>query len=291
MRILIAGCGYVGSELARQLVASGHTVYGLRRKTAALPEGVSPVAANLLDPESLRGLPAELDAAVYAASADTYGEAGYRAAYYTGLRNVVAALAGQDSLRRLLFTSSTGVYSQDDGSWLDEDSPTPAVRPTIQALLGGESLLRDLPYSAAAVRFSGIYGPGRTRLIDSVAAGTARLDPNDDRCLNHIHRDDCAGVLAHLLGLDSIAPLYLATDCAPMPRNDLLRWIAAELGLPEPAALDAAEASSRPSERGGNRRYRNQRLLDSGYRFRYPTWREGYGALIAQRRRGDSSAS
>ena len=171
------------------------------------------------------------------------------------------------------FTSSTGVYSQDDGSWLDEDSPTPVVRPTIQALLDGESLLRDLPYSTGAC-VSAAYTARRTRLIDSVEEGTARLNPNDDRCLNHIHRDDCAGVLAHLIGLDSIAPLYLATDCAPMPRNDLLRWIAAELDLPEPASLDAAEAGARPSERGGNRRYRNQRLLDSGYRFRYPTWRE-----------------
>ena len=283
MRVLIAGCGYVGSELARQLLAGGHTVFGLRRNTARLPEGVLPVPADLANPATLEVLPGALDAAVYAASADGHSAEAYRTAYYTGLKHFIEALADQKPLKRLLFTSSTGVYSQGDGAWLDEDSPATAERPTAQALLAGEALLRDAPWPASAVRFSGIYGPGRTRLIDSVADGSARLDLDDTRRLNHIHRDDCAASLAHLLAVPELAPLYLATDCEPCPRNDMLRWIAAELGAPEPPRLEAPEAIARPSERGGNRRYRNRRLLDSGYVFQYPTYREGYGALIAAR--------
>ena len=129
---------------------------------------------------------------------------------------------------------------------------------------------------------------GRTRLIDSVAEGSARLDPVDSRCLNHIHRDDCAGVLAHLLALAEVAPLYLGTDCEPRPRNEMLCWIAGQLGVSEPPVREAEEANTRPSERGGNRRYRNQRLVDSGYHFRYPTYREGYGALIEARQNNDT---
>ncbi len=284
MRILIAGCGYVGSELARQLAARGDTVFGLRRNTALLPEGVMPVPADLEKPETLAVLPGNLDAVVYAASANGYSAEAYRAAYYSGLRHLLDALRDQGLPGRVLFTSSTGVYTQDGGEWLDEDSPTTANRPTAQALLDGEALIHDLEVSGTVVRFSGIYGPGRTRLIDSVADGSARLEPKDDRCLNHIHRDDCAGILAHLLTVESPSPLYLGTDCEPRPRNDLLRWIAGELGVPEPPSRDEPEPNTRPSERGGNRRYRNQRILDTGYAFRYPTYREGYGALISERR-------
>lgn len=288
MRILIAGCGYVGSELARQLIAGGHTVHGLRRDPARLPDGVLPVPADLSDPGTLTQLPGDLDCLVYTASANGYSEDAYRAAYYTGVRNLLRALAGQRSLKRIFFTSSTGVYTQDDGAWLDEDSPAPATRPTARALLDGEALLRDSAFPTTVVRFSGIYGPGRTRLIDSVADGAARLDFGDDRFLNHIHRDDCAGCLAHLMTLPDPAALYLATDSEPRPRNDLLRWIAAQLGLPAPPPREAPEEDSRPSERGGNRRYRNRRLLECGYAFRYPTFREGYGELIARRQTGAS---
>jgi len=284
MRILIAGCGYVGSELARQLAARGDTVFGLRRNTALLPEGVLPVPADLERPETLTVLPGNLDAVVYAASANGYSAEAYRAAYYTGLQHVLDALRDEGLPKRVLFTSSTGVYAQDDGEWLDEDSPARANRPTAQALLDGEALIHKLDVAGTVVRFSGIYGPGRTRLIDSVADGSARLEPKDDRYLNHIYRDDCAGILAHLLTVESPAPLYLGTDSEPRPRNELLCWIAGEMGLPEPPRRDDLEPNTRPSERGGNRRYRNQRILDTGYAFKYPTYREGYGALIAARR-------
>jgi nucleoside-diphosphate-sugar epimerase len=283
MRILIAGCGYVGSELARRLLADGHTVFGLRRNTSLLPEGVLPVPADLSRPETLLVLPGNLDAVVYAASADGYSAEAYRAAYVTGLDHLLGALDGADAPRRLLYVSSTGVYGQNDGEWLDEDSPALADRPTAQALRDGEALALSAPCQAIVVRFSGIYGPGRTRLIDSVAAGSARLEPGDTRYLNHIHRDDCAGSLAHLLSVADPAPCYLATDSEPRPRNDLLCWIAREIGLPDPPMDEAPESITRPSERGGNRRYRNQRLLDSGYVFRYPTFREGYGALLRHR--------
>jgi nucleoside-diphosphate-sugar epimerase len=277
---LIAGCGYVGGALARQLHARGATVYGLRRDPSALPAGVRPIAADLTAPESLGSLPEGLDAIVYAASASQYGEAAYRAAYVDGVENLLRAVASRPP-GRLVFTSSTGVYGQDDGTWLDETSPADADRPTAQALRDGEARVLHGDIPGTVVRLSGIYGPGRTRLIDSVRTGRARLEQGPTRYLNHIHRDDCAGALAHVLALPNPASLYLATDDEPRPRNDLLCWIADRLGLPEPPYAESAPGSARSSERGGNRRYRNQRLRESGYHLRFPTFREGYGSLIA----------
>jgi len=283
MRILIAGCGYVGTALAGQLAASGHEVFALRRRPSELPEGVQTIVADLTDPASLANLPDSLGVIYYTASASGYGEAAYRAAYLDGVANLLAALKNQRP-RRFFFTSSTGVYGQDDGAWLDESSPPSADRPTAQALRDGEAEVLGGPIPGTVVRFSGIYGPGRTRLIDSVADGTARREQGATRYLNHIHRDDCAGVLAHLMGLEEPADLYLATDSEPRPRNDLLVWIAEAMGKPAPPFAEESGAAAKASERGGNRRYRNGRLLESGYEFIYPTFREGYGALIAARK-------
>ncbi|MBL7647775.1 MAG: SDR family oxidoreductase [Candidatus Hydrogenedentes bacterium] len=281
MRILIAGCGYVGAELARQLAEQGHTVFGLRRNTAQLPSGIEPVTADLAIPGSLAVIPKSLDYVFYTSSASGYSESAYSAAYVSGLRNLLAALYRQSDLKRIFYTSSTGVYSQDDGTWLDESSPTPSDRFSARILLEGEREVRDARIPGTVVRFSGIYGPERTRLIDSVANGSARLEPGPDRYLNHIHRDDCAGCLAHLMVLPNPAPLYLATDDEPRTRNDLLRWIAKQLDMPEPPMMKESPEEARPSERGGNRRYRNALLRASGYSFKYPTFREGYGELIA----------
>lgn len=281
MRVLIAGCGYVGSRLALELADEGHEVYGLRRDTSRLPEGVRPVQADLNQPESLQALPEGLDAVVYAASASSYDEEGYRKAYVLGVENLLRALAAQ-RVQRLVFTSSTGVYGQNDGSWVDESSPANADRPTAQALRDGEARILHGDIPGTVVRLSGIYGPGRTRLIDSVASGAARREHGPTRYLNHIHRDDCAGALGHVLSLADPADLYIATDNEPRPRNDLLEWLAEHLGQPVPPWSDDQPAPS--SQRGGNRRYRNKRLRESGYQFIYPTFREGYGTLIAAER-------
>ena len=130
------------------------------------------------------------------------------------------------------------------------------------------------------MRFSGIYGPGRDRLIESVRNGSARLVRGSTAVLNHIHRDDCAGALAHVLGMESPAPLYLGTDSEPAYKNDLLRWIAKQLGVSTPPEVEAEITGG--IHRGGHRFYDNALLRDSGYRFLYPTYREGYGALLAQ---------
>ena len=199
-RILIAGCGDVGATLGQSLSAAGHEVWGLKRRPANLPPGIRPLAADLTEPATLNALPPVLDAVVYSAAAAGFGEAAYRAAYVAGVQNLLDALrrAGQQP-HRLLFASSTSVYAQHQGEWVDEDSPAEAEGFSGRCIRAGERLMWDGGWPAVAVRFGGIYGPGRTRLIDSVRAGTAARPAGPPLYTNRIHRDDCARVLEHLL--------------------------------------------------------------------------------------------
>jgi len=290
--VLIAGCGYVGSALAARLIGDAgrgdRPVWGLRRRPQGLPPGVRPLAADLADRESLdraleevrrEGTP--LASVVYAASAAGPTEAAYRAAYVDGPRHLLDALvAARVRPERLLFTSSTSVYAQQDGSWVDEDSATEPEHFTGRVLLEGEALLAAGPFPAAALRLGGIYGPGRTRLLESVLAGEARLPAEGARWTNRIHRDDAAGALAHLLALPEIAPLYVGVDREPADRAEVLRWLARELGVPEPPV---AEGASMGRGARSNKRCSSARLQAAGYPFLYPTFREGYAPLVAER--------
>jgi nucleoside-diphosphate-sugar epimerase len=283
-RILIAGCGDVGTALGQNLGAAGHEVWGLKRRPTDLPPVIRPLAADLADPATLTRLPPDLDVIVYSAAAAGFSEAQYRAAYTDGVRNLLDALrAGCQRPRRLLFTSSTSVYGQHRGEWVDEDSPAEAESFSGRCIRAGERLLWDSPWPAVAVRFGGIYGPGRTRLIDGVRAGTATRPTGDPIYTNRIHRDDCARVLAHLIALPDPERLYVAVDDEPALLDEVLRWLAARLGVPEPSPATGAQAKPGgdvASRLRASKRCRNARLRASGFRFRYPSYREGYAALL-----------
>lgn len=284
-RILIAGCGYVGRALAEALAAEGHEVFGLRRRPEGLPPPIRLVAADLSRPETLRALPDEVDLLFYTAAADGGDDAAYRIAYVDGVRHVLDRYGARPP-RRLLFTSSTGVYAQDDGRWVDEDSPAEPQGFSGRRLLEGEKLLAECGLDAIVLRLGGIYGPGRTRLIESVRSGRALIRPGGPVYTNRIHRDDCAGALAHLAFLASPASRYVGVDHEPADEADVLRWLAARLGvapLGEATREDeaASPAPGAEARRGrANKRCRSDRLQASGYRFRFPTFREGYDAVL-----------
>lgn len=283
MRVLIAGCGDVGTALGLRLAGEGHEVWGLRRDPAwlsAAPPAIQPLAADLTDPASLAVLPEGLEAIAYTAAASASTEPAYQAAYVQGLANLLHLLAARgERIRRVLFTSSTAVYGQSAGEWVDETSPTEPPGFSGRVLLEAERVLDEGPYPGIAVRLGGIYGPGRTRLLRQVLAGEARL-PAEPAYTNRIHRDDCAGLLAHLLALPQPQPLYLGVDHEPADLRDVYLWLAEQLGAPPPQAAEPG-ASSAPGARtrAGSKRCSNARLLASGYRFLYPTFREGYGQI------------
>lgn len=279
-RILIAGCGYVGTALAAELAARGHRVWGLRRSAGSLPGRTRALRADVTRPETLDVLPDGLDAVVYAVSSSASTEAGYRSAYVEGIGHLLAALERRGARpARVLYVSSTAVYGETEGGWVDESSPTEPRRFRGRVLLEGEAAARAGPFPATVVRFGGIYGPGRARLVRRVRSGEARCPPDPPSWTNRIHRDDCAGVLHHLLELDDPEPVYLGVDREPAERCRVLRWIARRLGAPEPARADADGDDG--GRRRTNKRCSSARLTSSGYAFTHPTFREGYGALIA----------
>lgn len=271
-RVLIAGCGDLGTALGCRLAADGVEVVGLRRDVSGLPPPIHGLAADLRDRHDLAralGPLPPFDAVVIVLTADERTPEAYRATYLGGTVNLWECLPEPPG--RALFVSSTSVYGQRDGSWVDEDSPTAPRRSTGAALLEAEEAVAAIPGVSVCVRFGGIYGPGRTRLLEQVRSGAATY-PGAPRYTNRIHRDDCVRVLHHLLHLAEPAPLYTAVDHDPVERRMLLEWLARRLGAPAPRPG--------PGRGGSGKRVRNDRLLTSGLHLRYPTFREGYGAII-----------
>ncbi|WP_444985417.1 NAD-dependent epimerase/dehydratase family protein [Halomonas mongoliensis] len=275
---LILGCGDIGIGLGQRLKSVGQRVVGVRRNVQALADsGLEAAAADLTDPATLTALP-DADVLIYVASADRFEEEAYRAAYAEGLRAVLAEFgARKKAPRRVFFVSSTSVYPQQAGEEVDEASPAEPTGFAGMLIREAEQALFDHVLPGTAVRFSGIYGPGRDRLIRQVSEG--RIAPESPAMYsNRIHRDDCVGVLAHLvereLGGEEVEALYLASDCEPAPLHEVMSWLARQL------KVEATEIIQSPLRRRASKRCSNARLLASGYAFRYPSYREGYTQVL-----------
>jgi len=275
-RILIAGCGDVGTALGLALGERGHEVFGARRSARRLPAPLRPVPVDLTDARAVaRAIPA-VDVVVYAVAAGSRDEGAYRRAYVEGVSTLLEALEARDQPpRRLFFVSSTSVYGERGGEWVDEAAPLAPRGFAGASLVAGERRMIESPIPATVVRFAGIYGPGRGWMIERTRAG-ARCAGDPPKFTNRIHRDDGAGALAHLIELDDrCEDLYIGVDDAPVEECEVLEWLASRLDAPAPQRErgSAGQASGK--------RCRNTRLRASGYRFRYPTFREGYAAVLA----------
>ncbi|WP_062260251.1 SDR family oxidoreductase [Endozoicomonas arenosclerae] len=276
--VLIAGCGDVGCELAQQLLETGrYSVWGLRRSIDRLPKGVHPIQGDLSNPDQLGSWPAQIDYVVYSAASDGPGEDNYRNAYIRGLANILYRLQSEGHHpERVLFTSSTSCYHQNSGEWVNETSPTEPSRYSGKIMLEAEEVLVNSPFPATAVRFGGIYGPGRNRLINRAKAGEGCAE-EPVIYSNRIHRDDCAGILAHLIQRDEqqlpVDSLYLGVDSEPAPMFEVLHWMADQLHV----ELD----DSHPAPPRGSKRCSNQKIIDAGYTFRFPNYKAGYAELIS----------
>ena len=272
-RLLIAGCGDLGIRLSRRLSSQKWSVHGLRRNPQALPTPIQAVRADLLDPDSLSEIPQHWDAIVYQATPDQRTPAGYRNAYVRGLEN----LSLQCRAHRLIFVSSTAVFGQARGEWVDERSPTRPDAFSGQILLEAEALAARA--GGMAVRFSGIYGPGRDFLIRSIRSGRAQCRAEPPQWTNRIHSEDCAGVLAHLLELENPEKVYCASDSRPAPRCEVLDWLAGQLDLPHPVR-EIEDRDDNGEEADQGKRVCNRQLLESGFTFQYPDYITGYRELL-----------
>lgn len=272
MTVLIAGCGDLGTQAGLYFAAAGQRVVGWRRSAEKLPPQIEGESVDLKG--ELPSIPQDTDVVVIALTADGRSEAAYRATYYDGTANLLGALArDRVAPRRIVFVSSTAVYGNDDGGWIDEGTPPSPSTATGAVLRETEELLSHRAPQAVLLRLSGIYGPGRTRLIDQVLNGTARAG-SAPHWTNRIHRDDAAAAIVHIAGLETPADAYLGTDREPAMLSDVQEFLARELGVPLPAGGDTDNAQ--PT----GKRCSNARLTASGFEFTYPTYREGYRAVL-----------
>jgi nucleoside-diphosphate-sugar epimerase len=169
------------------------------------------------------------------------------------------------------------VYGQSDGEWVDENSPTEPKHFTGKRLLQGEEILLQGGIPTTVVRFGGIYGPARIGLFLGMRHNPAISADDRTKFLNLIHRDDCIGALAHLVSLETPASIYLATDGNPVQRSEIKQWLS-DRWTEQPDS--PATPSLRTRRRGqSNKRCSNSRLLATGYRFVYPSFRKGLESI------------
>ncbi len=275
-QVLLAGCGDLGITLGEQLLEQGFAVTGLRRNADKLPASFNRISIDLTQPEQLQQLAGtSFDVVVMTFTPTEYSEAGYRQAYVKTTENVLGAITLAPNAL-ILFASSTGVYHQSDSSWVDETSPTEPARYSGQLMLQAEELVKTVNTTAVNVRFGGIYGGGRNRFIDKVKEGACW--PEQSHYTNRIHRRDCVGVLKYLIqchqeGRD-LDNCYVAVDDQPSTLAEVMHWMREQLNI-------AGGDSENVLRRSGSKRCSNRRLRQLGYEFIYPSYREGYGAVMA----------
>jgi len=283
MRALVIGCGYLGRRVAAIWRSEGLEVSALTRtlpNAAVFVElGIEPIIGDVLLPESLRSLP-EAEIVLYAVGYDRHSAASKRDVYIRGLANVLEAWGSRS--RRFLYISSTSVYGQDAGEWVDETSGTKPATEGGQIVLAAEETVRNAcPKGVATVlRFSGIYGPGRLlRRMESVRGGEP-IAANPDGLLNLIHVDDGAIVVSRLAKRDVLQTTYLITDDRPVPRREYYGLLAKLVGASEPIfQFDASAARV-----GLNKRCSNARLKSElGDILRFPTIETGLPHSVENR--------
>jgi nucleoside-diphosphate-sugar epimerase len=286
MKCLIVGCGYVGLPLGAEVARLGHEVSGLRRSAAAEGElkaaGIAPLVADITRPETLASLPREFDWVVNCVAAGGDAE-NYRQVYLQGTRHLIEWLMPNPP-KKFVYTSSTSVYGQADGSQVKESSPTEPLVDTAKVLLETEKTLlaaaREKKFPAVILRVAGIYGPGRGHGFKQFLKNEARMDGNGSRHLNMIHRDDVIGCILAALKSGRPGEIYNAVDDEPVNQLHFFQWLAEELDKPLPPSEpeDAVENRKRGVT---NKRVLNRRLkMELGYQFKYPNFRKGYSAEI-----------
>ena len=281
VRALIIGCGYVGAALGARLVREGHEVVGVRRSVAGTEldaAGIHALAADITVPEHLARLPRAVDWVVHCVASGG-GPEDYRRVYWEGARNILSWLADAPPAK-FIYTSSTSVYGQNDGSVVTESSPAEPVAETARILASTERLFLDAAgrgFPCVILRVAGIYGRGRGYWLQQFLRGEARIEGDGGRVLNMIHRDDVVGAIVAALNAGRPGEIYNAVDDEPVSQRECLEWIAAAVGAAVPAAAAAPER-----KRGvTSKRVANQKLkTELGYTFEYPTFRDGWRAEI-----------
>lgn len=291
-RRLVFGCGYLGERVARLWSFAGDQVYAVtrsgERQQTLLEEGFSPLVADVTNPETLADLPS-VDTVLIAVGMDRSRYSDIRKVYVEGLQNVLDALA--DSVQHLIYVSSTGVYGDFDGEWVDERSPTDPQREGGKACLEAEQLLKDSRWGARStiLRFAGIYGPDRVPTKQQVADKQwDKLSPAG--YLNLIHVDDGASIVQLVArsvdvdpdNTDTLDQTFLVSDGQPPLRRDYYDWIAERFDV-GPIPWDPNAVAPKESRASSSKRISNQKLQQYfSVDFRYPNYPAGLDHALGE---------
>jgi nucleoside-diphosphate-sugar epimerase len=260
MDSLIIGCGYLGSRVAALWRDQGRRVFALTRHkehaVALRAQGIEPILGDVLNPKSLEALP-RVDTVLHAIGWDRKSGASMRQVYVDGLKNVL------DVPRpgRFIFISSSSVYGQTDGGWVDEDSPTEPHEESGRIVLDAERLLRESLPEAVILRFGGIYGPGRLLRQKTIEAGEPIVG-DADKWLNLIHVDDGARAVLAAETKGRPRRIYNICDDEPVRRREFYTELARVLGAPPPRFVAPPPDQPTPPHEKANRRTRNRRMRE-----------------------------
>ncbi len=293
-RLVVFGAGYVGGELARQALKAGARVTALTRNAekarAFSEEGIEAVVADLASDAWHGRIAGGADFVVNCVSGGGAGIDGYRRSYLEGMRSVAGWLMKSGGAGAVVYTSSTSVYPQDGGVRVDETAAVDREGERPRVLVEAEEILRNLPKAAgrrAVLRLAGIYGPGRHHLLEQVRSG--EVAGRGDHRLNLIHRDDICAAIWGALVADAGATragvgvadgeVFNVADDGAAPKSEIVSWLAGKLGVATPGFSGAPAA--------GRRAVTPDRVIDNakikqvlGWRARYPSFREGYAAIL-----------
>jgi nucleoside-diphosphate-sugar epimerase len=280
---LIVGCGYLGRRVADRWLAGGDQVHVLTRSDYRAErlagQGLLPVVGDVTSRASLNGFP-RVDTLLWAVGHDRQAGPSIEEVYVEGLRNALSAL--DNDTRRLIYISSTGVYGQRDGGWVDERSPTEPIRRGGRACRAAEQVLLQSSWADRTVilRLAGIYGPGRLPRLRQLRAGQP-LDSDPDAVINLIHVEDAAeAVVCAAQRVLQLPATFLIGDGHPVPRRDFYETLAQLAHTEPPRFTTPGAAASDRSRSGSHKRVRNDRMIaELGVSLRYRSYREGLAAV------------
>jgi nucleoside-diphosphate-sugar epimerase len=275
MTKLIIGCGYLGRRIATLWLAEGHRVHATTRRPAEADafrsQALDPVVCDVLDAESLKRLP-PANTVVYAVGFDRSAGATMRSVYVDGLARVLDILPPPG---RFLYVSSSSVYGQTDGGWVDENSPTDPQEESGKIVLDAERVLHERLPSAIILRFSGIYGPGRLLRRATIEKGEPIVG-DADKWLNLIHVEDGARVVLAAEWHATPGRVYNVCDDQPVPRREYYTELARVLGAQAPRFVPPPTDQPTPPHEKANRRIRNVRMKEElRFELRYPGYVQG----------------
>ena len=271
MHLLLIGYGYLGTAAAGEFRAAGWQV-----TPVALSGGEGVLACDVSDAGAVGALP-QADFIIHCAASGRGGEEAYRRVYVEGCRNLTTRFPGVP----LLFTSSTSVYAQTDGSVVSEASPALPERETGRLLLDAERI--TLAAGGIVARLAGIYGPGRSVILKKFLNGEARIEDDGRRFLNQIHRDDAARALLHLVRSGIRGEIFNVCDSSPLSQSACYQALARmfERPLPPQGPRDVQR------KRGWtHKQVSNAKLCATGWQPRFPSFLDAAREIAASLQAG-----